>query len=186
MVSFNNIGHYMATNAVVTASTDHPNVSFASETVEIGTIDAEGNGVAMFNVIIDEACPTTDVINLTFDLVADNEIAATGTGSLQNSCNVVFNLSDSYGDGWNGNQLVVSFSDGTPSQNLTIDNGESASYTLSIGIGVHVTLSWITGSYSYECSFTVSYEEGDDITSGSNLNAGYHFEFDVIAAAIPS
>lgn len=185
MVSFNNIGHYMATNAVVTASTDHPNVSFASETVEIGTIDAEGNGVAMFNVIIDEACPTTDVIELTFDLVADNEIAATGTGSLKNSCNVVFNLSDSYGDGWNGNQLVVSFSDGTPSQNLTIQNGESATYTLSIGIGVHVTLSWISGSYSYECSFTVSYEEGDDITSGSNLNAGYHFEFDVNCGGDP-
>ena len=186
MVSFNNLGHYMATNAVVTVSSTSEYVTFAEETVEIGTIDAEGNGIAMFNVIIDEACPTTDVIDLTFDLVADNEITATGSGSLQNTCNVVFNLVDSYGDGWNGNQLVVSFSDGTPSQNLTIQSGGSATYTLSIGIGVHVTLSWITGQYASECSFTVSYEGGEQITSATNLGSGYSFEFDVNCGGDPS
>ncbi|MBQ3709368.1 MAG: T9SS type A sorting domain-containing protein [Bacteroidales bacterium] len=184
-VTFNNVGHYMATNAVVTVSSQNQYVTFASETVEIGTIDAEGNATAMFNVTIDEACPTTDVIDLTFDLVADNEITATGTGSLKNSCNVVFDLTDSYGDGWNGNQLTVSFSDGTPTQNLTISSGNTATYTLEIGMGVHVTLGWISGNYTYECSFTVSYEDGDQITSASNISAGYSFEFDVNCAGEP-
>lgn len=185
VVSFNNVGHYMATNAIVTASSQSSYVSFTNETVEIGTIDAEGNGVAMFNVIIDEACPTTEVIDLTFNLTADNEVTATGVGYLKNSCNVVFNLTDSYGDGWNGNQLTVSFSDGTPTQNLTISDGNSATYTLEIGIGVHVTLGWITGNYSYECSFTVSYEGGEQITSAENLNGGYSFEFDVNCGGDP-
>ena len=182
---FKNVGHYMATNAVVTASSQNPNVSFASETVEIGTIDAEGNGIAMFSVIIDEACQTTDVIDLTFDLVADNEVTATGTGLLKNSCNVVFNLDDSYGDGWNGNQLVVAFSDGTPTQNLTIQSGSSATYTLEIGIGVQVTLSWISGNYTYECSFTVSYEGGEQITSASNPT-GFSYSFVVNCGGDPN
>ena len=184
-VTFNNVGHYMATNAVVTASSQNQYVTFANETVEIGTIDAEGNGVAIFNIMIDEACPTTEVIDLTFDLVADNEVTATGTSSLKNSCNVVFALTDSYGDGWNGNQLTVSFSDGTPTQNLTISSGNSATYTLEIGNGVHVTLGWINGSYAYECSFTVSYEDGEQITSANNLSAGYSFEFDVNCGVDP-
>ena len=184
VVVFNNVGHYMATNAVVTASSQNQYVTFANETVEIGTIDAEGNGVAMFNVMIDEACPTNEVIDLTFDLVADNEITATGTGTLKNTCNVVFELTDSYGDGWNGNQLTVSFSDGTPTQNLTIQSGNTATYSLEIGIGVHVTLGWISGNYTYECSFTVSYEGGDQITS-SNNPANFSYEFDVNCGGDP-
>ena len=184
-VSFNNVGHYMATNAVITASSQNQYVSFANESVEVGTIEAEGSCVAMFNVMIDEACSPTDVIDLTFDLVADNDITATGEGSLKNSCNVVFNLTDSYGDGWNGNQLTVAFSDGTPTQNLTIQTGNSATYTLSIGIGVTVTLGWITGSYASECSFTVSYEGGDQITSAQAPNSSYSYQFTVNCGGDP-
>ena len=185
IASFRNVGHYMATNAVVTVSCHNDYVSFEEESIEIGTINPEDIGAAMFNVMIDADCPSTETINLTFNLVADNEIVATGVGTLKNACNVVFNLADSYGDGWNGNQLVVAFSDGTPTQNLTINNGSSATYTLEIGIGVHVTLSWIAGSYTSECSFTVSYEGGEQITSASNINSSYHFEFDVNCAGSP-
>ena len=100
---------------------------------------------------------------------------------------MLFALTDSYGDGWNGNQLTVSFSDGTPTQNLTIQSGSSANYTLEIGMGVHVTLGWISGSYTSECSFTVSYVDGDQITAstGSSLGSGYHFEFDVNCGGEP-
>ena len=183
-VTFRNVGHYMATNAVVTISSTSPYLTFANESATIGTIDAEGNGTALFNVTIDASCPSNEVLDLNFTLVADNDITVNGNGSLKNSCNVVFNLFDSYGDGWNGNQLVVAMSDGT-TQNLTISNGLTFTQTLEIGIGTHVTLSWITGSYSYECSFSVNYEEGEQITSAENLNSGYHFEFDVNCAGDP-
>ena len=58
---------------------------------------------------------------------------------------------------------------------MTISSGSSATYILEIGRGVHVTLSWINGSYSYECSFTVKYEDGTQIYSGG---AGVNYEFD--------
>ncbi len=189
VANFTNVGHYMATNATVTASSTSSYVTFAEPSVAVGTIDPEGTVAAIFSFTVDAACPTTEVLTLNFDLAADNGVTATGTGTLRNSCSIVFSLADSYGDGWNGNQLVVSFSDGTPQQNLTISSGSSATYTLEIGIGVHVTLTWITGSYTYECSFTVAYENGEVITSqaggyGNPIPSNYNFQFDVNCASV--
>ncbi len=92
-------------------------------------------------------------------------------------CAIVFNLVDSYGDGWNGNQLVVNYGDCT--EQLTVTSGSSASYTLNIPTGAHLTLSWINGSYISECSFTISYEGGETILEAHNLNSGFSYEFDV-------
>ncbi len=92
-------------------------------------------------------------------------------------CEVVFNLYDSFGDGWNGNQLVVNFEDGT-SQQLTFSSGSYASETLLLENGSHIVLTWISGSYFEECSFTVSYPDGTVIYEGANLN-GSSFEFNV-------
>ena len=175
VANFQNIGHYMATNAIATISCESEYVTLFNESVAFGTIDPEGIASCVFHLSIDPSCPSTEQIPLNFTMHADGDLNVEGCLVLKNTCNVIFDLVDSYGDGWNGNQLVVSFSDGTPTQNLTISSGASASYTLEIGRGVHVTLGWINGQYSYECSFTVKYENGDQIYSGG---AGVNFEFD--------
>ena len=185
VVKFNNIGHYQATNAVVTASSTSQYVSFDEATYTIGTIAAEGEGDAIFYVTIDETCPTTEVLNLSFVLTADNGIEVTGEGVMKNSCVLVFNCTDSYGDGWNGAKLNVNFSDGTPAMQITFTTGSSYTTTKEVAMGVHVTLTWTSGSYDSECSFTVSYEDGDQITSASNLNSSYNFQFDVNCAGEP-
>ncbi|MDO5315716.1 MAG: C25 family cysteine peptidase [bacterium] len=173
--SFKNVGHYMATNAIASIASTSEYVTIENETVEVGTIDPTGVATCAFNITVDASCPTTEQLPLNFTLNADGGLVAEGSGVIKNACNVIFDLVDSYGDGWNGNELVVSFSDGTPTQNMTISSGSSATYTLEIGRGVHVTLSWINGSYSYECSFTVKYEDGTQIYSGG---AGVNYEFD--------
>jgi hypothetical protein len=173
--SFKNVGHYMATNAIASIASTSEYVTIENETVEVGTIDPTGVATCAFNITVDASCPTTEQLPLTFTLNADGGLVAEGSGVIKNACNVIFDLVDSYGDGWNGNELVVSFSDGTPTQNMTISSGSSATYILEIGRGVHVTLSWINGSYSYECSFTVKYEDGTQIYSGG---AGVNYEFD--------
>ena len=178
VANFKNIGHYMATNAIATIACESEYVTIESNTVEVGTIDPDGTATCVFNIQIDANCPETQQIPVSFALQADGGLSAEGSIILKNACNVIFELSDSYGDGWNGNQLVVAFSDGTPSQNLTITDGYSATYTLEIGNGVHVTLSWITGQWASECSFTVKYEDGTVIHQGSNPSGGQLFEFD--------
>ncbi len=177
---FLNTGHFQATNAVATMSSTSSYVTIHNPTISMGTIPAEGEVSCAFNVTIAADCPESEEIPVTFTLTADGGFSAQGSETLKNSCNVIFSLSDSYGDGWNNAKLTVSFDDGSASQDLTIASGNnSATYTLEIHNGTHVTLTWTKGSYDQECSFTVSYE-GDAIIfqQGASPAAGVLFEFD--------
>ena len=178
VASFKNTGHYMATNAIGHITSGSPYVSFVNDTFDAGTIDPTGVATCVFNVTVDATCPLTETLPLSFTLNADGGLVAEGTGVIKNACNVVFDLSDSYGDGWNGASLTVNFSDGTPSQNMTISSGSSATYTIEIGNGVHVTLNWNSGQWDSECSFTVRYEDGDVIYNCTSVHSGLLYEFD--------
>ena len=182
--SFQNVGHYMATNAIGTIACESEFVTILNESVEIGTIDPEGFAICVFEIAIDEACPETEMIDVNFAMAADGGLTAEGTATLKNSCNVIFDLADNYGDGWNNAKLTVSFSDGTPSQVLTCE-GSSSIFTIEISNGVHVTLTWTKGSWDSECSFTVKYEDGTVIYQGANPNAGVIFEFDCDCGITP-
>lgn len=94
-------------------------------------------------------------------------------------CNVIFNLNDSYGDGWNDASLIINF-DGTPYRTLTLDysNGYSGTFSVPMITGAHVSLEWVSGGYDYECSFTVNYESGIPIFQMSSPSAGLLYEFD--------
>ena len=190
VANFSNVGHYMATNAITTITSENPYVQFYNSEFVFGTIDPEGKAQCVFNLAIDPDCPETEQIPITFTIEADGGLTMEGTLVLKNSCNVVFELHDSYSgnDGWNNARLTVSFSDGTPSQELTITNGSnSATYVLSIGNGTHVTLTWTKGSYDYECSFLVKYEEtGETIyqmAPNTNPSNGVLHEFDCNCAS---
>ncbi len=178
---FLNTGHYQATNAIATMSSTSNYITISNPSVSVGTIPAEGEVSCSFTVTIAANCPESQEIPVTFTLTADEGLNAQGSETLKNTCSVIFSLSDSYGDGWNGGaKLTVSFDDGTASQDLTIASGNnSAIYTLEIHNGTHVTLTWTKGSYDQECSFVVSYE-GDAIIfqQGASPAAGVLFEFD--------
>ena len=178
IANFKNGGHYRATNAIARISSENPYVTFENTEYEAGTIDPNGEAQCVFNVNIAPDCPETEQIELYFTLDADGGLSVEGDGVLKNSCNVVFDLADSYGDGWNGASLTVSFNDGTPSQDLTIQSGNSASFTIEIGNGVHVSLTWHSGSWDSECSFVVRYEDGDEIYNCSTVQTGLLYEFD--------
>ena len=100
-------------------------------------------------------------------------------------CAITFDLYDSYGDGWNGNKLVVTEDTGR-SFELTLDGGSSGTQTLMLVDGSHVTLTWINGSWTNECSFTVSYSNGNVIYHGSGLNADFSYGFDVDCEGMPA
>ena len=178
---FLNPGHYQVTNAIATMSTDSDYVTISNPTITVGTIAAGEEVSCAFTITIAANCPEDEEIPVTFSMTADEGLSAQGIETLKNTCSVIFSLSDSYGDGWNGGaKLTVSFDDGTPSQDLTISSGHnSATYTLEIHNGTHVTLTWTKGSYDQECSFVVSYE-GDAVIfqQGASPAAGVLFEFD--------
>ena len=178
VANFQNIGHYLATNAIATISCDNEYVTILNDSVQIGTIDPEGQAYCPFQIAIDEACPQTEQITLNFTLQADGGLTAEGSLVLKNSCIVIVEMNDSWGDGWNGNKLSLAFSDGTPTLELTLEDGSEATENIEIGNGVHVTVSWIRGQYTYECSFAIKYESGEVICQASNPSSGVINEFD--------
>ena len=178
VANFKNIGHYMATHAFATISSENEYVTILTDTIEVGTIDPEGLAACPFQIAIDEECPQTEQIEIAFTLQADDDLIASGTMVLKNSCVVIVEMNDSWGDGWNGNALKFSFNDGTPNIELTLEDGASQTENIEIGNGVHVTISWVRGNYTYECSFSVKYESGEAIYSANNPSAGVLHEFD--------
>ena len=121
--------------------------------------------------------------NYSFIVTGDRTLVANfEEGSL---CYITFNLYDSYGgDGWYGNKLVVTEENGTSHQ-FTISSGSSASYSLLLADGSHVTLGWIEGYYIGQCSFTVNYSNGNTIYHGSDLSSSFSYEFDVDCVEMP-
>ena len=186
---FKNTGHYEATNAMATIASTSNYVSFAGSTVSVGTIAVDEQITVSFTITIAANCPQSTLIPITFTLTADGGLNAQGSETLKNTCNVIFVLTDEFNDGWDGNAtLRVSFDDGSPAQNLTVASGQSPkTIPMEIGNGVHVTLTWIKGTYDEECSITVSYEEGSiliyEMAQNSNPSAGVLYEFDCNCAA---
>ena len=184
---FKNEGHYQATNANITLTTSSNYLTINTETVSAGTLEVGQTATYNFSVTISANCPETEQIPVIFTMDADGGLSATGNGVLKNSCMLHFELADSYGDGWNGSYLTVSFDDGTESQTLTISSGSSASYEMEVGNGVHVTLTWTSGSqWDKECSFTVSYDDNVmiyELQTNVSPSSGVLIEFDCNCAA---
>ena len=79
--------------------------------------------------------------------------------AITESQRIIFEFNDEYGDGWNGNALNLSFSNGTPDKIITIESGNSKTETINVASGVTVTVSFTIGNYPEECSFTIKYDD---------------------------
>ena len=121
-----------------------------------------------------------------FTVMEDRNLVANFYQNTGNQCTLVFDLVDSYGDGWNGNALTVSYSEGCiTSEQLTMESGSSASFTRNVVEGSHIVLGWVSGNWTQECSFTLSYDDGTMIYEGSNLSSSFSYEFDVNCSGTP-
>lgn len=86
-------------------------------------------------------------------------------------CDLVLDLEDSYGDGWNGASIKV-YQDNDLMGTYTVPaSSYSAHYTVSICNGKSVSLVWVSGSYDSECSMVITFA-GDEIYSGGAPSAG--------------
>ncbi len=93
-------------------------------------------------------------------LCADGSVTSTVSTAIRTDCenggcDVVINMADSYGDGWNGN-AINGYANGVSIFNATIPSGSSNTYTHRHCNGDTLFLSWVSGSYPSEVSFTVS------------------------------
>ena len=92
-----------------------------------------------------------------------------------NSCDYTFNLDDTWGDGWNGNHLLVVVN-GVSSSFTIPAGGNTATYTLSIPNGAAFTVQFDgAGSFLNECSYEVLDAGGVVVlTDGTNPATTVH------------
>lgn len=92
----------------------------------------------------------------------------------EDQCLITFELTDSYGDSWNGNAIkVVDVETGKvlgqfTNENLDGTNGEETNtYTLAVCNGRNIEFQWVKGSYPQEASWVIKDVNGDVITEGT-------------------
>ncbi|MBR3836329.1 MAG: leucine-rich repeat protein [Clostridia bacterium] len=86
---------------------------------------------------------------------------------------LVINMTDSYGDGWNGNAIQVGTVSGgefTKIADVTIDEGATATYEAAISDENVYAFRWTKGSYTEECSFSIVIG-GETVLEASDCNA---------------
>ena len=92
----------------------------------------------------------------------------------EDQCLITFELTDSYGDSWNGNAIkVVDVETGNvlgqfTNENLDGTNGEETNtYTLAVCNGRNIEFQWVKGSFPQEASWVINDVNGDVITEGT-------------------
>ena len=88
------------------------------------------------------------------------------TDACLNPVVVKYTLSDSYGDGWNGNYIYVYDEDDNLVATLTIESGASKTGSLKL-CGSLFTFYWYAGSYPTETSWTFTDADGNELFSGA-------------------
>ena len=155
-----NTGNQLAEMVVGTLSSDYEFVTVNEAEGNFSTIGAQLMGYADFNITLDAAAPDDFVIPFTLDLVDFNGKHTELTFNYINTCNVVFSLHDSGNNGWQGCYLTVAYSSDLPTEEMTIEEGSSATFNRNLASGSRIMLVWHNGQAASQCSFEVTYEDG--------------------------
>src|SRR5690554_4443493 len=93
------------------------------------------------------------------------------------TCNLLLELYDSYGDGWNNNGHVTISIDGVE-DSYYLNTGNYQQYTVSYTDGQTITISYNPGSWNGENSYTISNNHGIIFGDGPNPTSGLVFTSD--------
>ncbi len=148
------------------------------------TVNAMANEGYMFICWTDETgLVVSNQAEYSFVVTEDKSLMAIFVEE-DHACELTFFLEDSCGDGWNGNWLVITTSNGY-SEEITLEYGSSTTYTLWVENGSQVNMNWIEGGWISECSFAVCYSNGNMIYHGSSLSSSFNYEFDMDCEEMP-
>ena len=169
-IIINNMGNEIALEVNGLLSSESDIITINNSESSFNSLGEMYSSVAYFNVTLSENVGET--FEIPFTLTTTDYYGKTNefTLSYANACDVIFELTDSYGDGWNGASLIVKFDDGTEDQTLTIQNGNYNTYTFNVKADVEVSLEWEKGEYDSECSFVVKKTNGNIIYSSPSFS----------------
>ena len=177
-VVLNNIGNEIAIGLKGTISTTNSKLTINNTEAEFNSIGANSSSTAYFNVTLEDNVGDNFKLPIKIDVTDDNNNTYNFEGTYKKSCEITFDLYDTSGDGWNKAYLIVSYSDGTPKEALTITDGKTKTYKRKIANDVEVTLTWYKGSWDLENSFIIKNENGNIIyQNGGFLDNGFLYSW---------
>ena len=176
-IIMNNNGNEIALemNSILSSSSEL--ITINSSEASYNSLGTNYSSIAYFNVTLSENVGETFEIPLT--LTTNDYYDNTEDFALNyaNACDIIIELKDAYGDGWNGASLTVKFSDGTDDKTLTISNGYSETHTFTVKANVEISLEWGKGDYDSECSFLIKKNNGIVIYSSPTFQNKGEFLF---------
>ena len=92
-----------------------------------------------------------------------------GFGQVMAQGTFTVSMYDSFGDGWNGNELRVSINAG-PASVFTFANGSFGTGTFMANTGDVITMQWTDGAFTGECEFGISDPLGNVVFASTNPN----------------
>ena len=108
-------------------------------------------------------------------VTADTEIKAVWTEFVPQ---IVINMSDSYGDGWEGASITVKKDGEELDETVTIEDGTEATVTLVYDLDSRYTFYWNMGSNDQECEFEIIVNGKSEYTgSGGDFSDDIEFFF---------
>ena len=178
-IVLNNIGNEIAIGLKGVISSTNDKLTINKNTAEFNSIGDNSSATAFFNVTLAENASDNIKLPIKINVSDAFNKAYEFEGTYKNSCEVIFELYDANGDGWNGAALVVSYSDGTPDEAFTVPNpGSSKTYKRKISNEVEVLLSWVKGSWDLENNFIIKNENGNVIyRNGGFLDNGFLYSW---------
>ena len=104
--------------------------------------------------------------------------------SLSDQCTYTFNLTDDYGDGWNGGSLDI-LQNGILVTNIGMSTGASATETVNLCDNMTTSLVWHPGTYDDEAGFTVIGPDGTQIYTVSDMDYYTTYTFTTDCSGAP-
>jgi hypothetical protein len=180
-VCYKNEGGFKVSDVNYNLTSNNSNIIISPTSQNVGVIEPNETKCATFAVTFGSNISSNEVIPFNTNASGDNgNITANSQFSISNACNIVFEMHDSYGDGWNLNgRIQVSFDDGSPSVEIRLQNGYIGYDTINVNTGIGVSLQWVGGYYNNENSFKLYYEFDPDniIYETSSPSSGFLYSF---------
>lgn len=170
-----NMGNELAVGLTGVLTSSSQNVTISDNEKTFGTLGTESTGYADYNVTLSASAPATVVLPFNVVLADASGRNTELAFEYKNVCTVTFSLFDTYGDGWGTNKLRVEYSNGIPTEQMTLSSGSSIVYERELPTGTHVKVTFVSSISSEECSYSIAFESGAVVFEGGAENC----EFDV-------
>ena len=170
------VSNINSTTATVTWSSDASN--FTIEYGETGFAPGSGTVVSSTTNSYDLSGLTPGTgytVYVTADCGADGSSVSssvnfsTANCDLADQCEYTFELTDDYGDGWNGGTLTV-LQNGITVITLGMTSGNSLSLAVPLCDNVSTSLEWSAGSFAYEAGFTLLGPDGTELYTVDDMS----------------